>query len=171
MNKKEWGCFTVLIIVCLIIFAFYFGREYYMKKNEKEYIPQYIKDAVEGKKDYVKPKVYGVNEYNIVNMQNADMASIYLKDFYNLMRTDIYSAYQVLENDFRQKNFPTIEEFQNFANSVFYNENSLNIETMKFSGSQDSYVYDIITKSGINYFFTAEGVMVYRVRFEYKTGD
>lgn len=171
MNKKEWGCFVVLLIVCAIIGVFYLGRRYYIKKNEEIYVPKYVQDAQEGKKDYVKPKVYGVNEYNIVNMENHDMASIYLKDFYNLMSTDINSAYQLLENDFRIQNYPTIESFQAFANSVFSNTTSLNIETKTVSSSQNTYIYDIITKSGINYFFTAEGVMVYRVRFEYKTGD
>lgn len=168
MNKQEWKFLVVLIISFAIIGLVYVGREKYIKKNEEEYVPEYLRDAQSGKEQLVKPKVYGVNEYSIVNMDEKKMASIYLQDFYNLMVTDVNQAYKLLEDDFRKKNYPTMESFQIFVKQVLSDTNSLNIATKTVSSSQNTYVYDIITKSGINYFFTAEGVMVYRVRFKNK---
>lgn len=168
MNKHEWKFLVVLIIIFAIIGLFYVGRKRYIDDHEEEYVPKYLKDAQSGKEQLVKPKVYGVNEYSIVNMDEKEMASIYLQDFYNLMTTDVNQAYQLLEDDFRKENYPTIESFQIFVNQVISDTNSLNIATKTVSSSQNTYVYDIITKSGINYFFTAEGVMVYRVRFKNK---
>ena len=168
MNKQEWRFLIIFIIIFSIIGLFYFGRKIYITKNEEEYVPQYLKDAEKGKQQLVSPKVYGVNEYSIINMKESEMAPIYLRDFYNLMITDINQAYGLLEDEFRQEHYPTIQSFQLFVDRVKADTNSLNIATKTVSSSQNTYIYDIITKSGVNYFFTAEGIMVYRVRFNNK---
>lgn len=166
MNRKEWKILIVIILIFASIGGIYLGRNYHKKKNEEEYVPDYLKNA--GKEDKIPPKVYGVNEYSIVNIENKDMAYIYLRDFYNLMLQDINAAYELLEDDFRKEKYPTLESFQNFANTQLENYNTLKIVTKTVSSSQNTYIYDIITESGINYFFKAKGVMVYNVRFENK---
>ncbi len=166
MNKKEIKILLAIIFIFLGIGIIYYTKDYYTKKNEKEYVPYYLKRPEE--LNNIEPKVYGANEYSIVNIENKALASIYLKDFYNLMKEDINKAYQLLEDDFREENYKTLESFQVFAQEVLTNENSLNIVTKTFSSSQNIDTYDIITESGINYFFTAEAIMVYRVRFENK---
>lgn len=166
MNKGELKVLIIIVVFFAIIGGIFFGIRSYLQSKEEEYVPEYLQNG--GKIESIKPKVYGVNEYSIVNVEEKELSFVYLNDFYTLMRTDVTLAYQLLEDDFRKEHFKTLAQFQEFVNQVLMDSNSLKITTNTFYSSKNGNVYDIITESGIHYFFTAEGVMTYRVRFENK---
>ena len=106
------------------------------------------------------PKTYKVNEYANVNISTDTVIRIYFSDFKNTVGYAIDDAYSKLDKEYRDKNFPTIESFQNYLKSINF-ENS---RVEKYS--IDSSTYTIYDNFDNIYIFEVEGVLQYKVYFD-----
>lgn len=109
------------------------------------------------------PKTYKVNEYSNVNISTDTIIRIYFSDFKNTVRYDIENAYLRLDEEYRSKNFPTIESFQEYLKSINF-ENS---KVEKYNISSSTYtVYDNFDNI---YIFEVDGVLQYKIYFDKQT--
>ena len=123
-NKNKYIWLLVLIIIGLLI---YHGIRIYQSK--KTIVPS------DKNIDYImNPKTYGVNEYNLVNITDRQLATIYLNDYRNYLKNNIDQAYELLNEEYRSKKFNNIEEFKTYINTI--NINNMSVE--KYNISDDN---------------------------------
>ena len=125
-NKNKYIWLLVLIIIGLLI---YHGIRIYQSK--KTIVPS------DKNIDYImNPKTYGVNEYNLVNITDRQLATIYLNDYRNYLKNNIDQAYELLNEEYRSKKFNNIEEFKTYINTI--NINNMSVE--KYNISDDKKI-------------------------------
>lgn len=121
---------------------------------------------VDSNQDITFLRNYQVNEFVPVYMSDEQMASIY---FNHLMQKLLYrreEAYQLLDVKFKEKNFPSYEEFDRFLEERTEKITTLTVasSSVKRQGKQKIYyVSDIDDNS---YTFFVDAVMMYTVSFE-----
>ena len=68
--------------------------------------------------DYLKN--YEVNEYIATYVTDEDMAKIYLNDYIQNMYFDIEYAYSLLDEEYRNKKFGSLESYKTYVYSLNY---------------------------------------------------
>ncbi len=145
---------VVLIVIFIGLLGFYVVREYIASKHI--YKPAYS----ENDKYNMVPKVYGVNEYSIVNISDEYMSKVYLIDYVNQLRTDMTAAYNLLNKEYRDKKFGSVSAFQDYINKSHYS-NTLSKYYSEIIGGHNVYgAYDSYNNL---YIFKTDGVLQYEV--------
>ena len=127
-NKNKYIWLLVLIIIGLLI---YHGIRIYQSK--KTIVPS------DKNIDYImNPKTYGVNEYNLVNITDRQLAAIYLNDYRNYLKNNIEQAYELLNEEYRSKKFNNIEEFKTYINTI--NINNMSVEKYNISDDKKNCI-------------------------------
>ena len=86
-------------------------------------------------------------EYN--NAQDSEKVLLNLQKVFNAINDGDYKyVYNKLDNTFKQTNFPTEEDFENYIKNNFYEENSIGYSNYKTSG--DLHIYEIEIKDSNN---------------------
>ena len=123
-NKKSYIWLVVLVIIGLLVF---YGIKIYRSKKTLVPTNNYINYTMN-------PKTYDVNEYNLVNITDRQLAAIYLNDYRNYLKNNIDQAYELLNEEYRSKKFNNIEEFKTYINTI--NINNMSVE--KYNISDDT---------------------------------
>ena len=148
---------VILTIIFIILLAFYFIRNYISNKNYRN--NQLL--------DYeMVPKTYGVNEYSNIVLSDEDMAKVYLNDFINMLYNDIDKAYYLVNEDYRNAKFTSIDDFKNYVYSLHY---SFNIENYYVKKLDEYTIYGVEDDVGNNFVFKSNGVMQYSVYLDEDT--
>ena len=108
------------------------------------------------------PKKYKVNEYNLVNITDKQKANIYLIDYRNELISNREKAYNHLNSEYKDAKFPTIEEFNNYINTI----NVQNISLEKYSFSTDGNFLEIYYSNDNSFIFKIKGILDYEVYFD-----
>jgi hypothetical protein len=145
---------SLLILVFIILLSFYVVREIMASRNI------YNESYLDGKDYNMIQKKYGVNEYSPMNISDERMAEIYLNDFKQNLFNDINSAYYLLNEEYRNLKFVSIENFINYINTLNYSE----MEMEKYSVEPN--IITVYTKDGKEYIFKINSVMEYEVYFD-----
>ena len=85
-----------------------------------------------------------IDKYNNSNEQ-VKVGMNLEKIFQALNRKDYEFIYNKLDSSFKQNNFPTLEDFENYATSTFFSQNK--IENGNFKKQAGVYVYNVILSS------------------------
>jgi hypothetical protein len=106
-------------------------------------------------------KDYDVNEYIPVYVSEEDMAKIYFNDYIYIMYSDINKAYSLLDEEYRDKRFGSVDNYKNYINSL----DNLNytIDSFYIDDSGKNKVYGIYDTNGNIFIFETSGVMQYTV--------
>lgn len=155
MSKiKENKYVIVLIIIFIALISFFAIREY--RASKVIYIESYLRDE-----DYImSPKTYNVNDYSLVNISNEQMANIYLSDFKYYLVTNIDYAYSLLNEEYRNAKFGSVENFRNYV----YNISFENLFVKKYSiANRKNEIYTVYTNDDNMYIFKTKSVMEYEV--------
>ena len=129
------------------------------------------KDNKDAKKDMdiVYIKNYKVNEYIPVYISDEDMASIYLNDYINNITYDISSAYKNLNVDYKNKKFPSIDDFKKYVSKLDYSKlRAKKYAVVKRNGFDYYFVYDLADNE---YIFKTNGVLQYELYLDQDTVD
>ena len=106
-------------------------------------------------------KNYEVNEYIPSYVSDEDMARIYLNDYIHTMYTNPEKGYELLNADYRNKKFKSIEEYKSYVDSLPYTMHELD---RFYIDSKDGYkIYGVYDTKGNTYIFKTKGVMQYSV--------
>ncbi len=146
----------LIALICLFVFvvAFYLLREYFASKEK--YTESYLRDE----EYYMVPKTYGVNEYSVTKISDQDMSRIYLNDYIYNINQNIEFAYNLLNEEYRNKKFGNLESFRNYINSTKY---SNTLTKYSKSSKLGKTIYGAYDNYGNHYIFKTSGVMQYEV--------
>lgn len=148
-NKNKYIWLLVLIIIGLLI---YHGIRIYQSK--KTIVPS------DKNINYtMNPKTYDVNEYNLVNINDRQLAAIYLNDYRNYLKNNIDQAYELLNEEYRSKKFNNIEEFKTYINTI--NINNMSVE--KYNISDDKKIIDVYISDNDRFIFKIKNILEYEV--------
>ena len=109
------------------------------------------------------PKKYAVNEYTVLTVTDEDMAKTYFSNFVNLMVSDPNRAYYLLDENYRNVKFGSIDNFI----GVVKNYESATIKRFRRNGS----VFYISDSNNNVFAFVVDGVMKYKVYLDLETVD
>lgn len=146
------------IIICIIIVILcgvgaFFAKEYFLKDNNKSFSSQQIKDK------------YEYNEYTLVNVTTEMLIQRYLVDFKDKLLHSKEEAYQLLDNESKNK-YKTYSEFRNFMDENIDKLSTSMISKYTTIKKDSSTKYIILDQYGYKYTFTTSAVLVYKVNLE-----
>lgn len=104
-------------------------------------------------------KKYGVNEYSVINISDEQLANIYLNNFKYYLINDIEYAYNLLDEEYRNIRFGSIEKFSEYLNNIKYSDFS--IEEYSVGTDKRFIKIDILNNEKI--IFKINGVLDYSV--------
>ena len=148
-NKKSYIWLVVLVIIGLLVF---YGIKIYRSKKTLVPTNNYINYTMN-------PKTYDVNEYNLVNITDRQLAAIYLNDYRNYLKNNIDQAYELLNEEYRSKKFNNIEEFKTYINTI--NINNMSVE--KYNISDDKKIIDVYISDNDRFIFKIKNILEYEV--------
>lgn len=148
-NKKSYIWLVVLVIIGLLVF---YGIKIYRSKKTLVPTNNYINYTMN-------PKTYDVNEYNLVNINDRQLAAIYLNDYRNYLKNNIDQAYELLNEEYRSKKFNNIQEFKDYINSI--NINTMSVE--KYNISDDKKIIDVYISDNDRFIFKIKNILEYEV--------
>lgn len=148
-NKKSYIWLVVLVIIGLLVF---YGIKIYRSKKTLVPTNNYINYTMN-------PKTYDVNEYNLVNITDRQLAAIYLNDYRNYLKNNIDQAYELLNEEYRSKKFNNIEEFKTYINTI--NINNMSVE--KYNISDDKKIIDVYISDNDRFIFKIKSILEYEV--------
>lgn len=148
-NKKSYIWLVVLVIIGLLVF---YGIKIYRSKKTLVPTNNYINYTMN-------PKTYDVNEYNLVNITDRQLAAIYLNDYRNYLKNNIDQAYELLNEEYRSKKFNNIQEFKDYINSI--NINTMSVE--KYNISDDKKIIDVYISDNNRFIFKIKNILEYEV--------
>lgn len=148
-NKKSYIWLVVLVIIGLLVF---YGIKIYRSKKTLVPTNNYINYTMN-------PKTYDVNEYNLVNINDRQLAAIYLNDYRNYLKNNIDQAYELLNEEYRSKKFNNIQEFKDYINSI--NINNMSVE--KYNISDDKKIIDVYISDNDRFIFKIKNILEYEV--------
>lgn len=154
-NKKSYIWLVVLVIIGLLVF---YGIKIYRSKKTLVPTNNYINYTMN-------PKTYDVNEYNLVNINDRQLAAIYLNDYRNYLKNNIDQAYELLNEEYRSKKFNNIEEFKTYINTI--NINNMSVE--KYNISDDKKIIDVYISDNDRFIFKIKNILEYEVYLDDKT--
>ena len=156
-NKKSYIWLVVLVIIGLLVF---YGIKIYRSKKTLVPTNNYINYTMN-------PKTYDVNEYNLVNITDRQLAAIYLNDYRNYLKNNIDQAYELLNEEYRSKKFNNIEEFKTYINTI--NINNMSVE--KYNISDDKKIIDVYISDNDRFIFKIKNILEYEVYLDDTTVD
>lgn len=146
--KKGYNI-TIIVIICIML-IFSVTLAIVIKKNAKD-------DEFR----VLKPNKY--NSYTRATIFEKDMASIYLIDFYKYIYNDIEKAYSLLDENFRQTKFPTLNLFKEYIKNLNF---TVLVQSYKVEVVDNNYVFHITANPNVNFIFRTTGVMQYTVEIK-----
>lgn len=145
-NKINFKLIIIVLIAIIISISSYFLLKQIFKNDEEVY--EYLKN-------------YEVNEYIPTYVSDEDMARIYLNDYIQNMYSDVERAYNLLDEEYRNKKFGSLENYKNYINSL--EATSYKLSTY-YKHNKDGYIIFGVTDQNSNlYIFKTNGVMQYSV--------
>ena len=106
-------------------------------------------------------KNYEVNEYIATYVSDEDMAKIYLNDYIHNMYYDVENAYSLLDEEYRNKKFGSLESYKAYVKSLNFRTYTLD---RYYISSDDGYLtFGVYDNNGNFYAFKTNGVMQYKV--------
>lgn len=142
----------ILLLVVVLLAITLFGITLYQKYSTNN-------DNESNKSHDLIPKKYQVNEYSIINIDDRQIANIYLMDYKNELLSDRQSAYDHLNISYREKKFNSIEEFNNVIN----NYDISNMSLKQFSFSTNRRFLKVYFSDKDSFIFKIKGILDYEV--------
>lgn len=154
LNKLLIIPIVILIVILVIVFIrSYINSKETFKQNQEKYV--------------MTPKKYGVNEYSLVSISDEQMAGTYLTDYKNLLMTDVNEAYNLLNNEYKNIKYPTINAFKEYINNIDLSKIIIDKYGKRKCGNEVCYyVYDKLDNV---YIFRTFSVMEYEVYLDDNT--
>ena len=136
---------TIGIILVFVILFLVIKR--LTTNNSSEYV-EYLKN-------------YKVNEYIPTYVSDEDMARIYLNDYVHTMYSDTDAAYELLDKEYRDKKFGSLNKYKIYVNSLNYSTHTM---SRYYKKENNGYIIFGVYDNNNNFFaFKTKGVMQYSV--------
>lgn len=151
MNKISFKGVVKLIIAIIILVCVYFILDTFFGKNNLE----------QQKNAFLKN--YSVNEYTPIYISDEKMSQIYLTDYIGILYNNPEEAYNLLDKEYKEKNFNTYEKFKSYISVL---DLSSNVKDYLKSHSKDYIIFKVHDTNDNLIIFKTKGVMQYSVYFD-----
>lgn len=147
MNEKPVKYFIIIVAIISIFTIIYLILDKFLNSNNEEMV-EYLKD-------------YEVNQYIPTYVSDEGMAKIYLNDYIKKTYYDIEGAYELLDEEYRDKKFASLDDFKNYI----YSNTNLNYKLQKYYKiTKDGYIiFGVYDERDNLFIFKTKGVMQYSV--------
>lgn len=130
--------------------------------NINQYNEQNIESNLDINDSEIPQKQYNTFKYtNITNEQNAKE---YLKDYINKVTYKMELAYECLENEYKEKRFPTIQEYKKYINNA--NIKNIELQNCYVEKYNDYTQYTCKDQYGNVYIFKYSAIMEYTIQLD-----
>ena len=106
-------------------------------------------------------KNYEVNEYIAAYISDEDLTKIYLNEYVHIMYSDVERAYELLDTEYKEKKFGSLETFKEYVNGLTYSNYKLERFYVDTDGNYT--IYGAFDTNGNIFIFKTNGVMQYTV--------
>ncbi|MBQ9072530.1 MAG: hypothetical protein IJY25_05185 [Bacilli bacterium] len=147
MKDSPIKIFIIVVVLLSIFTGAYLLIKHFIEDDSLEY-EEYLKN-------------YEVNEYIATYVTDEDMARRYLNDYIHNMYFDIEYAYSLLDEEYRNKKFGSLESYKNYVYSLTYSTYQME---RYYKTSKDGYlIFGVYDNNGNIFIFKTKGVMQYKV--------
>ncbi len=109
----------------------------------------------------------GRNTYTSAYTSESQMASIYLTNYKKLLKNDLNEAYNKLQEEYKQKRFPTQRIFEQYVNSKQDYISELRVKSLSvYTEESGTIIYSVKDQYGDRYIFKETAVMEYTVELD-----
>lgn len=106
------------------------------------------------------------NEYEYITVTDKMMAQSYLEDYADRILNDTQKSYEVLEEAYKQKKFPTWQSYQNYITNTEKDYEMLRAKDYYTSQDGENNIYVCKDQYGNSYVFKESAVMEYTVQLD-----
>ena len=104
-------------------------------------------------------KKYNINEYSVINISDEQLANIYLNNFRYYLFNDIEFAYNLLDEEYRNIKFGSIDSFREYVNNSKYSDYTIE----EYSVATDKRFIEVHILNDKKIIFKINGVLDYTV--------
>ena len=168
------GKYKKLIIVILIVLIIMIGTMLALMLTMRENGTENEIQNEQSNTITTERERYEGYEFQMINVDTATSASLYLEDIKTDMLYNTEAAYEKLNNEYKQAKFPTLESFQEYVEENRDRINSITISSyQRFAreDEQDGYQLVVIDTNNNYYIFNVTAVMQYDVLLDVYTVD
>lgn len=147
MNEKPIKNFIIIVAIIAIFSIIYLVLDRLLNSDNEEEV-EYLKN-------------YEVNEYIPTYVSDESMAKIYLNDYIKKTYYNIEGAYELLDAEYREKKFGSLDNFKNYI----YSTTNLNYNLYEYYKivNDDYIIFGVYDEKGNLFIFKTNGVMQYSV--------
>lgn len=145
-NNKEFRNVVIFVVILLVFIGVYMLLDKYLNKEEKP--EEFLKN-------------YEVNEYIPTYVSDEDLTKIYLNEYVHIMYSDVERAYELLDKEYKEKKFGSLDSFKEYVNSLTYSNYKLDRFYVKPNGKY--IIYGAFDTNGNVFIFKTNGIMQYTV--------
>ena len=145
-DNKEIRNVIIFGVILLVFVGIYLLLDKYLTKEEVD--QEFLKN-------------YEVNEYIPTYISDEDLTKIYLNEYVHIMYSDVERAYELLDTEYKEKKFGSLEVFKEYVNSLTYSNYKLDRFYVDTDGKYT--IYGAFDTNGNIFIFKTNGVMQYTV--------
>lgn len=151
-------------LIYLIINIDFSNRTFSIIPSEQKEYEDKINTVVEGqtgKEKSIEPNNY--NALEVSKLKDEDISNKYLMDFKEKMISYSDIAYSMIDEEYKQKKFPTLADFKKYIQDNMQNIQSTILAEYGIESKEDYKQYTCVDNHGNKYIFKATSAMKYTV--------
>lgn len=147
-NKLEIKNIVILLCVLCLLALLYFLFDMLFNSREEDTQEKFLKN-------------YEVNEYIPTYISDENMAKIYLNDYIHNMYMNTEKAYNLIDEEYKEKKFPALDSYISYVKSL--ETSTYNLERYYVTSKGGYKIFGVYDTNGNIYIFKTNGVMQYTV--------
>lgn len=170
--KKTYGILALIILIIIIIIMIalvFLNRENETTDNENAMLGGL--EVMNSTPPVEEIEKYDYNQYVTKVIGDQDMVNIYFNDYRYYLIYHTEEAYNLLNEEYREKKFGNLETFQAYVNQNMDQIFNSSVDSFTVSNWDDGKQYVITDKDGKYYIFQESVVMDYSVILDTYTID
>lgn len=156
-----------LIIILLLVTVFLM---FYINTKDKD-DSTYGTEFKNYKEEYIEPKTkYECNEFSIINITTNELLQMYFNDYKNAVLQEPEKAYNLLEEQYREKKFGSVESYKKYIENNKETITTAILDSYQVKEGENNR-YICIDQNGNYYIFNETAIMDYTVVLDTYTID
>ena len=157
-NKKIIFICVILIVIVSLLFLYKNNKDIFNNEKNESY------------KSYTKIERYEANQYIPIYVTESDVVKKYFNDYKNNMIYNTIDAYNMLNNEYRNKRFGNYDDYKEYVDEIV-SSSMYSMEVNKYSVTviNGKKIFNIYDKSGYQYIIKENSIMDYEVFLDENT--
>ena len=159
IDKKTIVICGLIVLLFSLLALFMKNKERFVNKNDNKMY-----------KNYERIEKYDVNQYVPIYINESDVVKKYFNDYKNSMINNVNEAYDMLNKDYREKKFGSLDSYQEYIDNM-KSVSLLSMELDRYSVTKKGCVkiFKVYDKSGNIYIIKENSIMDYEIYLDNNT--